>query len=282
MTVEGLQRYITDTLTPCVGQPEARAMCRVILEDAMDMDPVKTVMEGDRLLEPGTVDRILSILQRTAHGEPLQYVLGKARFHGLEIEVTPDVLIPRPETSQLVDIILDNVPANRKDLRVLDVCTGSGAIAVALARALPWAVVTAVDLSDAAVELARRNARRLHVAVDDVKDDALAMTMVKGTFDIIVCNPPYVTVGEKAAMDPRVLDHEPHMALFVPDDCPLVFYEAVGKFALTHLEKDGALYFEINPLFGAALRRMLIAQGWESVDVLRDYRGKERFAICRR
>ena len=282
MTVYQLNNNIIAQLQKVTDADEARAMARVIFEDVLGMPPVKVVLNRDVVLEPETVERVNGIVERVVAGEPLQYVLGSARFMGMTFKVTPATLIPRPETAELVDMIVKDC-GRRDNLRVLDVGTGSGCIAISLARALSYPEVKAIDISDEALAVARENAQSLKVGIDFRHADALTLsTDEKGIFDIIVSNPPYVADSEAAHMLPRVLDYEPHSALFVPDSDPLRFYRAISEFAVKSLTDDGALYFEINPLFANDMRSMLSAQGWREIDIIRDFRGKERFAVCRK
>lgn len=223
----------------------------------------------------GVTDRLIA-------GEPIQYIMGYADFYGLRFTVRPGVLIPRPETAELVDMIAGD-SGNRQDLRVLDICTGSGCIAIALARNLPFADVTAIDLSDEALETARENAKELHARVDFVKADALRLEPDSAPlYDIIVSNPPYIPEEEKAAMAPNVLLHEPAMALFVPDDDPLRFYTAISAYAAKALKPGGRLYYEINPRFAEKLVNEMKAAGWRNVRATRDSFGHYRFisATC--
>jgi release factor glutamine methyltransferase len=220
-------------------------------------------------------------VQRVVSGEPLQYVLGTAFFMGMELRVTPATLIPRPETSQLVDRIVDDM-SSRADLRVLDIGTGSGCIAIALARALKFADVNAVDISDEALAVAAENAATLRTDVHFSHADALNMPPMPNAYDVIVSNPPYIAEHERTDMDARVYDYEPATALFVPDADPLMFYRAIARFAAQSLRPSGKLYFEINPLFVNQLREMLTDTGFADVDIVRDFRGNLRFAICQR
>lgn len=253
-------------LTPVLGAGEARAAERIIFEEMMLMSPVDVLVNPQREL-PDFIDaKLRRALARIVAGEPLQYVLGHARFMGMDLMVTPAVLIPRPETEGLVDIIVDRY-GGKSDLRVLDVCTGSGCIALALARNLPFACVTGVDLSDAALEVARHNAAELHCRVDFVRADALNLQL-PGEWDIIVSNPPYVMQSEADAMQPQVLDHEPRMALFVPDDDAMCFYDAITAYA--RRTRAGALYYEINPL---------CAGRFTGADIVKDIHGRDRYAI---
>ncbi|MDE6301451.1 MAG: peptide chain release factor N(5)-glutamine methyltransferase [Muribaculaceae bacterium] len=275
MTLGELNRHIIDRLTPSLGLSEARATARLLLEDDLAVTPVKLLTAADRVLEPETLPRFEGYLDRIAAGEPPQYVMGRARWMGMDLTVTPDTLIPRPETAELVDRITDDFAA--RDLRVADLCTGSGCIAVALARALPYARVDAVDISDGALVVARKNSSLAPAgSVNIIKADVLKGIPGDTLYDIIVSNPPYVLQSEAADMEPRVLEHEPHLALFVPDDDPLRFYRAIASQARSRLNPGGRLYFEINPLEADALSEMLSAAGFEP-DVWRDSQGRRRF-----
>lgn len=279
MTVIELKNEILDALTPVVGVGEATAMMREMFYVLKKYSPADIIVYGNRSVLDASVLLTRNWVRRVVAGEPLQYILGVAHFMGMELMVTPAVLIPRPETSQLVDMITDKY-GQRNSLSVLDIGTGSGCIAIALSRALVYADVTAVDISTAALAVARKNATAQHVTVNFVQADALNLQL-SGKYDIIVSNPPYIAQSEQRTMDSRVYAHEPAQALFVPDNDPLVFYRAIGLFAIQHLAADGTLFFEINPLFVNELQQMFRAQGWRSVDVLRDYKGNYRFAVCR-
>ena len=281
-TVKEIHGGIVSALAPHVGKGEAQAMARVILEDVAGVSRTDAVINPGYVLEDATAARIDAVIRRVAAGEPLQYVLGEAVFMGMRLRVTPHTLIPRPETAGLADIITDNY-SGAKDLQILDIGTGSGCIAIALARALPYCAVTAADISAEALAVAADNASALGVSnVNCVRLDALHLPAPSAPlYDIIVSNPPYVTVAEKADMDRRVLDYEPGTALFVPDDDPLRFYRAIAAYAQSALRPGGSLYFEINPLYAADMELMLRALTFEDVDIRRDYRGKKRYAVCR-
>ena len=278
MTAEAISRELTATLTPTLGAGEARATSRLLMEDVAGFTPKKLFTDGRRELEPETVDSLRRMAARISAGEPPQYVTGSALFMGMKFEVTPAVLIPRPETEGLVDFITDDY-RGRSDLRIMDVGTGSGCIAIALARALPFARVEAVDISPAALEVAGRNSRNLAARVNfEVLDILSEQVPATPSLDIIVSNPPYIAEREKADMDARVLDHEPATALFVPDNDPLLFYRAIARYGVGALMPGGRLYFEINPLFAAELEKMLAAEGYTDVELRRDYVGKLRNA----
>lgn len=279
MTAKQQYVNIQDRLSSVTDADESKAMSRVIFEDVLGITPVKMALNPDLMLESDTVARVNAIVDRVVAGEPLQYVIGHARFMGMDFAVTPATLIPRPETQQLVDMIVSSA-GSKSDLHVLDIGTGSGCIAISLARALVHPQVSAIDISAEALAVAQENARNLRVDVNFKQCDALALTPEADADDIIVSNPPYVADSEASAMEARVLDYEPHRALFVPDSDPLRFYRAISLFAIKSLRNGGRLYFEINPLFVKELRAMLNSHGWDDVDIIRDFRGKERFAVC--
>lgn len=267
-------------LAPRYGNREAGWIVRALFEDVMGWSPTELVLKGDYELTDHTVNRLDAMTGRIEAGEPVQYVTGTAPFYGLTFRVTPAVLIPRPETAELVDMIADEMKG-RADLRVLDCGTGSGCIAIALARTLTFPRITAIDKSSDAIEVARYNAAALRVNVDIHAGDILSLPESdEGIYDVIVSNPPYIAEREKAGMDDNVLQHEPHTALFVPDDDPLVFYRAIAAYALHALSHGGRLYFEINPLFADGVRRLLAPFG--DVSITRDSQGRLRFASATR
>lgn len=255
-------------------------MTRLTLEYVTGWSRVDLLVDADKELGEVRVEAVKNIVDRLLKHEPLQYILGYEDFMGLNIRVTPSVLIPRPETQELVNIIIDR-EAKASDLSVLDAGTGSGAIAVALSRNLRFARVTAIDNSDAALEVARGNAERLRTPVIFVNADMLSLTSLPGEpFDIIVSNPPYVLDSERAEMSANVLGHEPPTALFVPDSDPLRFYLALARYAAAGgLKPGGRLYFECNPLTIAELASWLEAD-YEEVETLRDSFGRERFIVA--
>ena len=221
------------------------------------------------------VENIISHLQQH---EPLQYVLGIAHFYGLELEVSPAVLIPRPETEELVDIIVKENIAGQQ-LHVLDICTGSGCIPIALSAHLDTQAVLGLDISEPALAIARRNALKYKQPVTWLQHDILTgpPDLPPGYFDIIVSNPPYVLEQEKKVMRANVLRFEPHLALFVPDEDALRFYKKIAERALTLLKPTGVLYFEINENKALSLTRLLQDLGYSTVETMKDMFGKDRF-----
>jgi len=268
-------RKLREILRPLYGNGETEAIIRIMFHYLKGWNTVDIIMHEDASLSPLIKSEIDAILKRLVKHEPIQYITGEARFHGMEMKVTPDVLIPRPETDELVDIIVSDA-GETEDLRVLDIGTGSGCIAIALASSLRFPTVTAVDISDAALAVARENASNLKANVSFIKEDILTVSP-EGIFDIIVSNPPYIDESEKSGMEPNVLDYEPKIALFVPDDNPLLFYKRIAEIAVRKLSPAGKLYFEINPRHADELSRYLTDCGFDDVQVIRDSFGKLRF-----
>lgn len=280
MTVRDLRRAAVAALIPLYGRGEAEWMTRLTLEYVTGWSRVDLLVDADKELGEVRVEAVKNIVDRLLKHEPLQYILGYEDFMGLKIKVSPSVLIPRPETQELVNIIIDR-EAKASDLSVLDAGTGSGAIAVALSRNLRFARVTAIDNSDAALEVARSNAERLRTPVTFVNADMLSLASLPGEpFDIIVSNPPYVLDSERAEMSANVLGHEPSAALFVPDSDPLRFYLALARYAAAGgLKPGGRLYFECNPLTIDGLASQLEAD-FDEVETVRDSFGRQRFIIA--
>lgn len=280
MTVSELYNSTKAALIPALGQSEAQSAARIIFEDVRGLTPTDIVLYGHRSVEDFTQKRVKEITDRIVAGMPVQYAVGTARFCGLDFKVTSDVLIPRPETEQLVDMICDTY-SGKCDLRIIDCGTGSGCIAIALARALCFADIDAIDISDGALSLARENATDLKARINFMKKDILSLKPEpEPVYDIIVSNPPYITVSEEADMDRRVIDYEPHQALFVSDSDPLVFYRAIAAYGQSALKGGGRLYFEINPMFAARLRSTLADMKYTDIDIIRDYLGHNRFAVA--
>ena len=271
--IEQLRAGLTGLYEP----QELQAMIRVICEDVFNYDQVDVALRQESELPDFAPERIADIIARLRRHEPLQYIVGSARFHGHRFKVTPAVLIPRPETEQLVDLIVDENPGS--DLRVLDIGTGSGCIAISLARALKFAQVDALDVSRDALVVARENAAALKVKVRFFESDILS-PQPPGRYDIIVSNPPYVCWSEREAMERNVKDYELGQALFVPDNDPLLFYKAIVPYAAQSLERGGRLYLEINQRFGNEVKRLLEDNGFDEVRIIEDTYGKVRFAAA--
>ncbi len=284
---------------------EAKAVALMLLEKVAGLPTAKALIaDGNDLL--CRRQSLLELAARVAKGEPVQYVLGEADFCGLTLKVKPGVLIPRPETEELVAWVEENVNANTNllpltsnlsPLKLLDIGTGSGCIAIALAKKLKEAEVEAWDVSDDALEIARENAKRNGVQVKTSKVDVLDINANSNSqlstfnfqlstltshlspltsYNIIVSNPPYICEEEKAEMERNVLEHEPRLALFVPDDDPLLFYRRIAELGLSLLKEKGLLFFEINRRFGEEVVKMLQGKGYREVELRQDMFGNDR------
>lgn len=249
-----------------MDEGEASAIAFMLLEDMGGLTRMDVLMDR----EPREAEALKVAAQRVAEGEPVQYVLGKAEFCGLTFHVEPGVLIPRPETQELVEQVAAFHPR-----RVLDIGTGSGCIAVSLALKMPEAEVTAIDISDDALRIAEANAKANNANVRFVKADVLRDD-IEGMYEAIVSNPPYICDSEAKDMDSNVLDHEPHLALFVPDSDPLLFYRRIAELGLHILYNKGLLAFEINRRFGKEIVAKLERMGYTQVELLQDQFGNDR------
>lgn len=269
------RQSLADTYPP----GEIGGMELAILDRLLNYSRVDAILHYGTEMPPFIAEKIKTIAERLLKHEPIQYILNDAYFYGYHFNVTPATLIPRPETAGLIDMIVDENP--EADLRILDIGTGSGCIAVSLALAMKFANVSAIDISDEALAVARENARRLKARVRFIKADILSISApAKPCYDIIVSNPPYIADSERTSMDSNVLDYEPHTALFVPDDDPLVFYRAIARYAHAALVPGGKLYLEINSRFPAETCRLLAAHGLTDARSLPDYRGLPRFVTA--
>ncbi|MBQ0120199.1 MAG: peptide chain release factor N(5)-glutamine methyltransferase [Bacteroidales bacterium] len=281
MNVNQALAHIKAELSAVMDAGESQAVARMMMKHYMNYDPVDIILRGDSVLPDFVPEKIESALARLKRNEPIQHVLGKAYFCGRDFTVTCHTLIPRPETEQLVDMIVDENKAS--DLQVLDIGTGSGCIAISLTLAMKFARVTAIDISAEALAVAETNAKDNKAKVDFIQADALHLADLGcEPLDIVVSNPPYVCDSEKSFMEPNVLDYEPHAALFVPDDDPLRFYNSIARYALRALKPGGRLYFEINRQFGNETAALLTRLGYENVVVTRDSFGNNRFVSATR
>lgn len=271
--------YIRRTLNGYYPSGEIKALVRLLMERVCGILPYQLYMGKGRDLSDKERTAIRSITERLTAYEPVQYILGETDFCGIKFTVTPAVLIPRPETEELVELIVRDYPEGNID--ILDIGTGSGCIAVALGKMIRGARVSAIDISPEALAIARKNALRNHVEVvfheRDILRSAEAAESISAMFDVIVSNPPYVMEKEKAEMERNVLGYEPQLALFVPDDDPLLYYRHIARFARCKLKEGGHLYLEINAQMGDAAVRELRMMEFNSVELIRDLSGKDRF-----
>ena len=265
-------------LTPLYETSEAKAIVRWVLDVRFGLSMAEILCGKVTQLSAEDRKELEEITQRLEKGEPVQYVIGVADFCGRQFHVEPGVLIPRPETEELCRWIVEE---SGDRTSILDIGTGSGCIAITLALEIPKAEVTAWDISDAALRIASKNARHLNAPVTfehhDILDSSLFTLHSSLPWNLIVSNPPYIQPKECDEMGKNVLDHEPHQALFAPEDNPILFYQRIGDYAWHHLKQGGALYFELNPLTADEVRDYLQRLGFSEIKIRQDQFGKQRF-----
>lgn len=272
--------HIRRALQESYSVQEAANLSRIVCCEMLGQTTIDYYLGKDIILSSKEMQKLNGILARLLNFEPIQYIQGTARFLERSYHVAPGVLIPRPETEELVEVMLREIPS---DARILDIGTGSGCIAISLSKAFPNAKVTAWDVSEDALCIARRNNDDLQASVCFVKQDVLAWRGDGGQcYDVIVSNPPYITESEKQEMERNVLDWEPFSALFVPNNDPLFFYRRIGELGRMMLVDGGRLYFEINRAYGEATAMMLCGQGYTGIRILKDISGNDRFVIAER
>lgn len=272
--------YIRQSLQDIYPPEEVRALSMLICCDMLGVDALDIYMGKDIILSACKQRELENIIFRLQKNEPIQYIRGYAEFCGRNFRVVPGVLIPRPETAELVDLIVKENPDAR---HLLDIGTGSGCIAISLSKSLPGARVDAWDISEEALAIARKNNEELDAQVTFWRQDVFSADgMQGGSYDIIVSNPPYVTETEKKEMEANVLDWEPELALFVPDEDPLRFYRRIAELGRELLHPDGKLYFEINQAYGQDMIRMIEMNQYRDVRVIKDIFGKDRILTANR
>ena len=267
------------SLTPLYDAGEAQAIVRTVLDVEYGMTLTDIICGKVNELSSDEERNLEEIIARLQNGEPVQYVLGEADFAGRTFHVEPGVLIPRPETAELCQWIEEEVSSLKADApkQILDICTGSGCIAITLGLNIPNSEVTGWDISEDALRIAQGNVEMLKAGNVRIEyQDALMLPKAAETADIIVSNPPYICEKEKADMEKNVLEHEPSIALFVPDEDPLKFYRAIAEYASSALKSEGALYFEINPIYEKETREMLEELGFKDIETKEDAFGKKR------
>jgi release factor glutamine methyltransferase len=258
------------------SQDEIRSIVYLLLEDRFGL--TKTDIITGREIEEVKLESLSEAINRINQKEPIQYILGKANFYERQFAVDKSVLIPRPETELLVrSVINDCVSAPA----ILDIGTGTGCIAITLALEIPSSQVYAIDISDDALTVAKRNGQRLKSKVNFSKSDILKDGNTDHRFDIIVSNPPYITQTEKRAMKSNVLDFEPHLALFVSNEDPLIFYKAIAKKGRSILKPKGKVYVEINERFGSNVSDVFRSEGYIDIQIIKDLDGKDRIVTAR-
>ena len=274
MQLVEFRNYFKESIVNLYGEEETQSFFYLLAEAYLPISKAEIPLNLQRQLTDEELLLLKNALSRLQNEEPIQYILGKTEFYGLPFDVNPSVLIPRPETEELVDWIIKTDHSSHPTL--LDIGAGSGCIAVSLAKNLPKATVFAMDISEKAIEVAKKNAIINQVSVAFIKENILEVNQLPQMFDIIVSNPPYVRENKKQLMQNNVVKNEPHLALFVPDADPLLFYKKIISLAKTHLKPGGNLYFEINEAYGKETVNLLINSGFMQVELKKDFYGKDR------
>jgi release factor glutamine methyltransferase len=287
-SVRDCRKYYAGELEKLYGADEANALIMILLEHYFGIDKVKIALNPELRLSESELLTLHFAVKELLKNKPVQYVTGETEFCGMRFSVNENVLIPRPETEEMVKMITNSVETRRATSipnSILDIGTGSGCIAISLAKLLKNSLVTAVDVSEKALEVAEKNAEANSAPVTFIKDDILNPQnpdLLNGQFDIIVSNPPYVCESEKSEMRANVLDYEPSTALFVSDHDPLVFYRKILEFAQKTLKPNGEVWFEINERFGKEMQSLCLEKGFRNIETIRDFRGKDRILkACR-
>lgn len=267
---------IRERLSPIYQQPEIESLIAIIFDHVCGYSKTEMIMHRNQLLSATEADQINLIVSRLLRQEPIQYILGEAHFYGLKLWVNPSVLIPRSETEELVDLIVRSTKMSCP--KIFDLGTGSGCIAIALQKNISGSEVWACDLSNEALAVAANNAKQHYADVQFFECDILSgLNCVDlPMFDVLVSNPPYVLQREKQIMNKNVTEYEPHKALFVSDDDPLVFYRAISRIGMQMLTVGGKVYFEINEAYGGAMIELMGEAGYKEVILHQDLQGKDR------
>ncbi len=280
MFLKEFRNHFNNQLSTIFPQTEIDSFFFLLIEKELDLQRIDLVLNHQLHISEEKFNYLYNSLSRLKSQEPIQYILGETEFYGLPLKVTKDTLIPRPETEELVDWILNETQEKRekkkdKILSILEIGTGTGCIPIALAKNFPKAIITATDISSEALKIATHNAKLNTVEINFIEQDILIAKNLSQQFDIIVSNPPYVRELEKSEIQPNVLENEPHLALFVDNNNPLIFYSKIADLAKKHLSEKGVLYFEINQYLGKETVKMLSEKGFIT-ELKKDLFGNDR------
>jgi release factor glutamine methyltransferase len=278
-SIVDISKAFQKALSGVYDEKEIASLCNIVLSDVASISSSKAKALPELELSAEHLNSIDKILAELKIGKPIQYILGHTEFFGLDFKVNPSVLIPRPETEELVEWVISSVGSFELAAgNILDIGTGSGCIAISLKKNLPGFSVSAMDIAPDALQTAKANAESNQVEIDFVQNDILnnKFEIEHSKFEIIVSNPPYVTFADKRQMHTNVTDFEPHIALFVPEDDPLIFYKAIADFALNNLENGGMLFFEINENYGKQIVDLLNNKSFKNIELRKDMSGRNR------
>jgi release factor glutamine methyltransferase len=253
---------------------EIQSLAYIIIEHLFKINKTEIITDRSLNISSSQLKELNQFLDRINKGEPIQYILGETEFYGRQFIVNPGVLIPRGETEELVDLVIKDHKG--KKIKVLDIGSGSGCIPITIVKELKLTKAYAIDFDPRAIKVARQNAARHQVEIDFLMIDILKEKIPIQGLDVIISNPPYVTLSEKSQMKTNVLEHEPATALYVSDENPLIFYERIADLGRESLKEDGKLYFEINENFGNKIAQMLEQQGYKNIELIADLNGKDR------
>lgn len=266
--------YFQEKLNHLYSESECRLLANLTLEYILEISRSELLLARESRVSESDLLRIRTIVKELQEEKPIEYILEEAEFHGMRLKVTPAVLIPRPETEELIRFIEKQIPSAK---RILDIGTGSGCIPIALKKIFSQAKVYGMDVSEEALEIARFNSQKQDLNIEWLNDSILEPKIdFEEPFDLIVSNPPYVLNSDRKEMRANVLQFEPHLALFVPDEDPLLFYKAIIKFCEKYLKKGGALYFETHEKYAIPIKQLFLDADYISVEVLKDFYGKDR------
>ena len=279
MNLKEYKTYFTEALSELYPQTEIDTFFFYLMEAYLDFQRTDLIIKTNFEVSTETGVLFKKALEALKKEIPIQYILGETEFYGLPFIVNRHTLIPRPETEELVEWILETADTTAP-LQIIDIGTGTGCIPITLAKHLPNASLFAIDISKEALRIAKQNAILNKVKLHFTEKNILKTTMLTQNFDIIVSNPPYVRELEKVDIKKNVLDNEPHIALFVEDDNPLLFYDKIADLAIEHLTKNGLLYFEINQYLGTETVEILHKKGFKNIELKKDVFGKDRMIQC--
>ena len=284
MTLKECRLHIHEVLSEIYPKTEIDSFFFLMIEEELNLQRIDTVLSPDFLITQENLTTLKNIIRRLQNEEPIQYILKKTTFYGLPFIVNENTLIPRPETEELVAWIIEEVTKRTQQknqkLSILDIGTGTGCIPISLAKNIPTSNISAIDISQKALDIAKKNALLNDTEIRFFEMDILNTEYLPQQFDIMVSNPPYVRELEKTAIKKNVLQNEPHLALFVEDDNPLLFYKKIADLAKKYLNKNGILFFEINQYLGQETVKMLEKKGFTNIELRKDLFGNYRMIQC--